>query len=170
MRRAIAALIVTIVVVVLLTGFHARTPALRAALPAAKSSGATTSKAASGTGTAGTSTGSSSKAHKTHKAASSAQPKAPTTRTAVGDPIQFRYGVVQVQATVRAGQLTAVQTTSLQADGGRSQSIDQQAEPLLRQEALQAHSANIDIVSGATYTSQAYAQSLQSAIDRARSA
>jgi uncharacterized protein with FMN-binding domain len=167
MRRAIAALIVTIAVVVLLTSFHARTPALRAALPVAKSGGATTSKAPSGTGTAGTSTGTS---RKTPATGSPAKPKAPTTHSAVGDAIQFRYGVVQVKATVRAGRLTAVQTTSLQGDGGRSQSIDEQAEPLLRQEALQAHSANIDIVSGATYTSQAYAQSLQSAIDRARSA
>jgi uncharacterized protein with FMN-binding domain len=168
MRRAIAALIVTIAVVVLLTSFHARTPALRAALPPAKSAGTTTSTAPPAKKKpAGTSTGTS---RKTPATGSPAKPKAPTTQTAVGDAIQFRYGVVQVKATVRAGQLTAVQTTSLQGDGGRSQSIDEQAEPLLRQEALQAHSANIDIVSGATYTSQAYAQSLQSAIDRARSA
>ena len=50
----------------------------------------------------------------------------------------------------------------------RSQFISQQAGPLLQQEALQAQSAQIDIVSGATYTSESYAQSLQSALDRAR--
>ena len=52
-------------------------------------------------------------------------------------------------------------------DRERSQYISQQAEPYLRQEALQAQSAQIDLVSGATYTSYSYAQSLQSALDKA---
>ena len=49
----------------------------------------------------------------------------------------------------------------------RSQEISQQAAPLLRQEALQAQSAQIDLLSGATFTSESYAESLQSALDHA---
>jgi uncharacterized protein with FMN-binding domain len=49
----------------------------------------------------------------------------------------------------------------------RSQFIDQQAVPLLKQETLQAQSANIDTVSGATMTSEAYIQSLQAALKKA---
>ena len=59
--------------------------------------------------------------------------------------------------------------TALQLPDGdpRSSQISQYAEPYLRQSVLQAQSAAIDMVSGATYTSQAYAQSLQSALDQA---
>jgi uncharacterized protein with FMN-binding domain len=163
MRRAIAALVVTAVVVVLLTSFHARVPALRAsALP--PTSGGAARAAPSGAGASTGSTGSSRRTRTQSRA------DANSARSAVGDAIQYQYGVVQVRATVSGGRLTRVQTVMLTPDSGRSQSIDVQAEPLLRQEALQAHSANIDIVSGATYTSEAYAQSLQSAIDRARGA
>ncbi len=52
----------------------------------------------------------------------------------------------------------------------RSVSISAQAAPILRQEALAAGSAKIDTVSGASYTSDAYIQSLQSALDAARAA
>jgi uncharacterized protein with FMN-binding domain len=53
------------------------------------------------------------------------------------------------------------------SDRQRSQYISEQAGPYLQQEALQAQNAQIDIVSGATYTSESYAQSLQSALDKA---
>jgi uncharacterized protein with FMN-binding domain len=173
MRRAITALIVTVVVVVLLTSFHTHVPALQAsALPGTttRSSGGASSGAPKGTSTTGASSSSSSSASSKPKATPH-RAKAPVSHSALGDSIQYRYGIVQVKATVKGGRLTGVQTTTLVPEGGgRSQSIDVQAEPLLRQEALQAHSANIDVISGATYTSQAYAQSLQSAIDRARAA
>jgi uncharacterized protein with FMN-binding domain len=167
MRRAITALIVTVVVVVLMTNFHAHVPALQArALPATTSR--SSASAASSPG-ASKSTGATSTT--AHKSPAAAHAKAPVSHSALGDAIQFQYGVVQVRATVKAGRLTKVQTTTLVPEGGgRSQSIDAQVEPMLRQEALQAHSANIDVISGATYTSEAYAQSLQSAIDKARAA
>jgi uncharacterized protein with FMN-binding domain len=158
MRRAVVALIVTVAVVVLLQSFHTHVPALRAG-------GRPASVAPSSTGTTSASTGSRKSGGSTPRRTGTT-----ATRSALGDAIQFRYGVVQVKATVRGSQLVGVQMVTLNPDGGRSQSIDAQAEPLLHQEALQAHSANIDVVSGATYTSQAYAQSLQSAIDRARGA
>jgi uncharacterized protein with FMN-binding domain len=89
-----------------------------------------------------------------------------TTRTVRGDAIQTRFGDVQVSVTLRARRLTAVRALQLPFDHPRSRFISQQVEPLLRQEALQAQSAQIDVISGATYTSEAYAQSLQSALSR----
>ncbi len=90
---------------------------------------------------------------------------APTTRTATGTPVNYNYGVLSVAATVSGTKLTDVAIASID-DGGsfRSQSIDQQAVPILEQEALQAQSANIQGVSGASYTSAGFEQSLQSAL------
>ena len=85
-----------------------------------------------------------------------------------GDPYDNQYGTVQVQVTLQDGHLTGVTALQMPYEHSRSQYISQQAGPLLQQEALQAQSAQIDIVSGATYTSESYAQSLQSALDRAR--
>jgi uncharacterized protein with FMN-binding domain len=90
---------------------------------------------------------------------------APTTRTATGTAVNYNYGVLSVAATVSGTKLTDVTIASVD-DGGsfRSQSIDQQALPILEQEALQAQSANIQGVSGASYTSAGFEQSLQSAL------
>ena len=80
---------------------------------------------------------------------------------------QNRYGPVQVRVTVVGGRLTDVQALQLPSDRARSQRISQIAGPLLREEALQAQSARIHVVSGATYTSDGYARSLQHALDAA---
>lgn len=83
-----------------------------------------------------------------------------------GDAVDTRFGTVQVQVTV-AGD-TLVDVTALQLpSGGRDSQISGYAEPILRSEALEAGSASIDTVSGATYTSMGYIQSLQSALDAA---
>ncbi|MYZ34423.1 FMN-binding protein [Streptomyces sp. MnatMP-M17] len=84
-----------------------------------------------------------------------------------GDPVNTQYGTVQVSATVKAGRLTAVTVLRTPSGDGRSRQIAADAVPRLTQEALSAHSAHIDAVSGASYTSQGYIQSLQSALDRA---
>jgi uncharacterized protein with FMN-binding domain len=89
------------------------------------------------------------------------------TRTVDGDPVDNPYGTVQVRVTLQGNTITAVTALQMPFDRERSQYISQQAEPYLRQEALQAQSAQIDLVSGATYTSYSYAQSLQSALDKA---
>ena len=78
-----------------------------------------------------------------------------------------QFGDVQVQATFSNGKLTDVKALQLPFDRQRSAEISQYVEPVLRSEALQAQSAQIDLVSGATYTSDSYAHSLQSAIDKA---
>ena len=89
------------------------------------------------------------------------------TRTATGAAVNYSYGVMSVAATVSGTKLTNVTIASID-DGGnfRSQSIDQQSVPVLEQEALQAQSANIQGVSGASYTSAGFEQSLQSALSQ----
>ena len=83
-----------------------------------------------------------------------------------GSIVSSRYGNTEVQVTISNGKITAVNALELPT-GGRSGQISSYVEPILSSEALTAQSANIDIVSGATYTSEAYAQSLQSALDQA---
>jgi uncharacterized protein with FMN-binding domain len=89
----------------------------------------------------------------------------PTKRAATGTAVNYNWGVLSVTATVTGTKLTDVSIASLD-DGGsaRSQSIDQQSIPILEQQALQAQSANIQGVSGASYTSAGFTQSLQSAL------
>lgn len=87
--------------------------------------------------------------------------------TYTGTAAETRYGPVQVRVTVSGGKLTDVQALQLTNRDGRSVAISQQAAPILRQEALQAQSATIQAVSGATYTSEGYTTSLQSALDQA---
>ena len=88
-------------------------------------------------------------------------------RTVDGDPFDNRYGTVQVRVSLRGIRITGITALQMPFDRERSAEISQQAEPLLQQEALQAQSAQIDIIGGASYTSQSYAQSLQSALDKA---
>jgi uncharacterized protein with FMN-binding domain len=86
--------------------------------------------------------------------------------TATGPEVDTRFGPVQVSVTVVNGQVTDVTALELPS-GGRSGQISREAEPILHDEALSAQSASIDGVSGATYTSLAYEQSLQAALDAA---
>jgi uncharacterized protein with FMN-binding domain len=87
------------------------------------------------------------------------------TRSALGQTINTRYGPVQVKVTEVAGRIANVTPVQLPSQDSHSQSIAAYAAPKLRQEAIAADSARIDVVSGATYTSDGYAQSLQSALD-----
>lgn len=88
------------------------------------------------------------------------------TLTVNGSAIDNGYGMVQVQVKISGGKIADVTPLSLPQDG-HSQRINSFAVPRLRQEVLAAQSANIDTVSGATLTSEAYAQSLQAALDAA---
>ena len=77
------------------------------------------------------------------------------------------YGPVQVQVTVAAGKVTAVKALEYPEESPRDYQINAFAIPQLNSEALAAGSAQIDAVSGATYTSQGYIGSLQNALDKA---
>jgi uncharacterized protein with FMN-binding domain len=81
--------------------------------------------------------------------------------------VNTRFGPVQVQITLSDGKITSAQAVQVPHETSRDVRINSAAVPVLIQETLQAQNAQIDTVSGATYTSDGYAQSLQSAIDAA---
>jgi uncharacterized protein with FMN-binding domain len=89
-----------------------------------------------------------------------------TVRQLTGADAPNQYGDVQVQITTSGGRITQVTAIRLPNGDGRSQEISSFAGPQLAQQALAAQSANIDGVSGATYTSESYRSSLQSALDQ----
>ena len=92
---------------------------------------------------------------------------AAATGTYTGDAVTTRWGAVQVEITVAAGKITAVQAVEYPQNNARDRQINAYALPVLAQEVTQAQSAQIDAVSGATVTSDGYIQSLQSALDQA---
>lgn len=109
-----------------------------------------------GTSSSSASTGSTSGSNTTYKDG-----------TYTGSVADAYYGNVQVQATVSGGKITDVKFLQYPDTHSTSVYINQQAIPYLQQEAIQAQSANVNIVSGATYTSQAFVQSLTSALSQA---
>lgn len=96
-----------------------------------------------------------------------ASPTPGSNGTVTGQVVTTRFGTVQVQITVSGGKVTDVKALQLPNDRIRSMQISQYVGPILRSEALQAQSAQISLISGATFTSEAYAQSLQSALRQA---
>ena len=88
-----------------------------------------------------------------------------TTKTIIGAVEQNPYGLFQVQATFTGSVIASVQVVQSPGDA-HSQRINEEAIPILTKEALAAQSAKIDTVTGATYSSESYKQSLQSAIDQ----
>jgi uncharacterized protein with FMN-binding domain len=87
--------------------------------------------------------------------------------TVTGPVVQTQFGPVQVQVTIANGKIADVTALQLPSDRQRSAYISGIVGPMLQSEALTAQSAQIDLISGATYTSDAYAQSLQAALDQA---
>jgi uncharacterized protein with FMN-binding domain len=87
--------------------------------------------------------------------------------TYAGSVVQTRFGSVQVQITVQAGKITDVTALQLTDAERKSVQISNRAAPLLRDEVLQSQSADVQTISGATVTSDAYLNSLQAALDAA---
>jgi uncharacterized protein with FMN-binding domain len=102
----------------------------------------------------------------TRRATTTTRPPA-TKHTLTGPVLSTQYGPVQVRVTLQGDRIVDVAALQLPNDRSRSVEISNYAAPRLRDEALQAQSANIDVVSGATYTSQGYIKSLQAALDSA---
>jgi uncharacterized protein with FMN-binding domain len=99
-------------------------------------------------------------------APSSKSPSRPS-GTFTGATAETAYGPMQVAIVVKAGRITDVKALQVTNQGDRSVAISAAAVPVLRSEALRAQSARIAAVSGASYTSQGYTTSLQSALDKA---
>jgi len=154
-RRVMLAVTGTVGVLVMLLGFKTspqstgRSALLGGQTPAASGQGGSTQAGAGSTGAGSTGAGSKSSG------------------TVNGQAIDTQYGPVQVQVTFSGGRITNVQAIQIPQGTPRDQQINAYAGPILAQEAIQAQSAQIDVISGATFTSEGYAQSLQSAIDQA---
>jgi uncharacterized protein with FMN-binding domain len=119
----------------------------------------TTSSAAGGSITGSTPAGTAGPTTGTSTGASTG------TKVITGPAVDAFYGQVQVKITVTNGKIVDIKAISLPS-GGRSSAISNYVAPILRSEAIQANSANIQLISGATYTSTAYEMSLQAALDQ----
>ena len=139
MRRIAVWLLGTVTVLVLLFSYHTSTSSRFAPSPAAVAGRDTTDDA----------------------------PDLPESGTFDGDPVVTRFGVVQVRITVADGRIASVEALQVPNRDRHDVLINDRAVPILNAEAVKAQSAQVDLVSGATLTSQGYTQSLQSAIDRA---
>jgi uncharacterized protein with FMN-binding domain len=174
MRRAPIVITATVVGLIGVLEFHTKPSAVGiGAIPAA---GAAAAATPAGTAPPRGSAASAAPSHGGSGSAASARPgstsrpaatQSAAARTAVGPAVNYSYGVLSVSVTVSGTKITKVGIASLD-DGGnpRSQSIDEQSIPMLEQQALQAQSANIQGVSGASYTSGGFHQSLQGALQQ----
>jgi uncharacterized protein with FMN-binding domain len=122
------------------------------------------------------SSSSSSSSTSSSNSTSPSSGSSPTTTTSggykdgsyTGDSVDAYYGYVQVKATISRGKITDVQFLDYPQDRSTSRMINSQAMPYLQQEAIQAQNAQVDTISGASATSGAFIQSLQSALDKAK--
>jgi uncharacterized protein with FMN-binding domain len=192
MRRVILAVVTTAVVLLLLLSFKSYTstsPLAPAAVAGPDPSTGSTSTGSTGTGststgstgtgstgTGSTSTGSTGTPSTSAPATgSSVTPDATATsggtsagaKTVTGDVVQTIYGPVQVRITVANGKVTVAAAIQYPDGTPRDSQINAFAIPQLQQETIGVSTPNIDAVSGATYTSQGYIGSLQSALDKA---
>ena len=153
MRRIVLWVLSTLSVLVLLFGYSTSTSGVRA-------TSAPTSVYSSDSGTAGgSSTGGSS-------TSGSTAPSSGAT-SVTGSVAQTQWGPVQVELAVSGGKITKVTVVQYPNGNGRDEEINSYALPILVQETIDSQSASIDMVSGATVTSDGYLQSLQSALDQA---
>lgn len=154
MRRISAFVLSTISVVVLLFSYSTSTAGpLAASTPPAAESGTT----AGSTGSAGS----------TSTSGGSSSGSTAGSSTVTGQVASTRWGPVQVEVTVADGRLTGVQVLQQPSGNPQDEEINAYALPILTQESVAAQSADIDMVSGATVTSEGYVASLQSALDQA---
>jgi uncharacterized protein with FMN-binding domain len=158
--KPLIALGLTAVGTALVASFHVAEPTTTTAAVISTSSTATTAASATTTtsGTTSTVTTSSTSSSSTY-----------ADGTYAGSAVSEPWGTFQVQVTISSGKLTAVTLISSPSDR-HSSSINSDAVPKLTQEALAAQSAQVDTVSGATWTSQSYETSLQAALDAAAAA
>jgi uncharacterized protein with FMN-binding domain len=135
MRRALAAVLVTAVAVVLLARYETHPPK-RLEPPA--------------------------------KPVRAAPPPRPGTKIGIGGLFNTPFSSIQVRVELTRGRLTGVRTLALTGSDAHTKAINARAEPILRARALRAGSADVDVVSGATYTSESWIESLAAAIEDAR--
>ncbi|MEZ0066985.1 uncharacterized protein with FMN-binding domain [Streptacidiphilus sp. MAP12-20] len=161
MRRAIVTTTATAAGVVLLLSLKPHGGASAAGQTPVISSGSDS------TTSAGSAASTSTPAPGASKTAAKTTTKAASTGSYTGTAVDTRYGPVQVRISVSGGKLSKIDVLQYPNGMQKDIEINGYALPVLNQEALAAQSAKIDMVSGATYTSTGYTQSLQSALDQA---
>lgn len=168
MKRVLWSVTGTVAGVAALLQFKTSTshPLSSEALPSAGTGSTSSSAPASSSSDGGVAGATAPSPQSSSTSSSSSAATQSTTKNVTGSAEQNRYGVVQVEVTESGDKITDVRFVQLTAYDGRSQMINQQAGPILLQETLDAQSANISGVSGATYTSDSYIESLQSALDQ----
>ncbi|HET6969001.1 MAG TPA: FMN-binding protein [Ornithinibacter sp.] len=154
MRRITTWVLSTISALVLLFSYHTST----------EGSGAATVLAQ---GDAGTASGSTDSGSTDSGSTDSGSTQSSGGETFTGEAISTRYGDVQVEITVQDGTITSSKVVQVPWNDHKDQEINSRAVPILNEEAVAGQGADIDMVSGATYTSEGYIASLQSAIDQA---
>jgi uncharacterized protein with FMN-binding domain len=159
MRRVLLAIVSTVASLVLLLGFKTHAVTSATVSPATVTTPSSSSNSSS-SGSSGSSGGSGS-------SGSTGSSTSTGVKTVTGDAADTRYGPVQVKITVTHGKITAAEAVDYPVNDPRDQEINSYAIPQLNSEALAASSAQIDTISGATYTSEGYIASLQSALDKA---
>ena len=147
------------------SGVHVADTGSSVASAAAGTTGATGSSGSSGTSSSSGTSDSTASSGASGAGTTGASAKA--VGTYPGSVVQTRFGSVQVQITVQAGKITDVTALQLTDAERKSVQISNRAAPLLRDEVLQAQSADVQTISGATVTSEAYLNSLQAALDAA---
>jgi uncharacterized protein with FMN-binding domain len=155
MRRAVIATVGTVVGL--------------AALLSYKSAGTVSVHKVQVGGTSGTSGGTTATTVPATGSATTTSSPASTdaTRTYVGDDVAYRYGQIEVAVTVRGSKILDISLPENSSTDPHSAAINSEAVPVLEQEAISAQGMDFDAVSGATFTSDAFAQSLESALDKA---
>jgi len=164
MRRVILAICATAVGLVLLLSFKSHT---QSALPGASPAAALGSPSPGGGATGSTGTATAPASTGTSSTGTGSTGAGGQAKTFTGAAWPTIYGPVQVQITVRSGKVTAATAVEYPTETPRDYQINSFAIPQLNSEAVAAGSAHIDAVSGATYTTQGYLGSLQSALDKA---
>lgn len=169
MKRIATWFLSTVTLVVLMFGYHTST-ASTVASPSNVISGSapsTTSQAAGSGSGGGNGNGGGDGNANAGIANGSGSNAASTPSTATGGVAQTQWGPVQVQLSLDGGTITKVSVLQYPTGNNTDAQINGYALPILIDETLQAQSAQIDMVSGATVTSTGYTQSLQSALDQA---
>lgn len=148
-------------------GWQAGVGTLVSALPESQASASGTSNSASSATTSNSSTSTTDTSAAAPAAATAPVASGPADGTYDGSVVNTRFGTVQVQAVISGGKITDVIAVKLTDADRKSIAISQQVAPMVRSEVLTAQSAHVANISGGTYTTQAYLQSLQSALDAA---
>jgi hypothetical protein len=164
-KKIVLWLMSTVTALVLLFGYHTSTSSQAAA--GGQSSAVAPVSGGTSSGTSGTTSGTTGSSSGSSSSSSTGTSGSAPSRTVTGDVADTRWGPVQVQLTVARDKITNVSVVEYPNNNPRDQEINVQALPILVQETLSAQNAHIDMVSGATVTSDGYLQSLQSALDKA---